>query len=182
MMKLLLRSSKGRHFFRYLTNIAITKIPLLAIRMQWWRLLFVVGPDSVILRSVTIRHPRNIIIGRSVNVNQNCILDSRGGEIVIGDYVDIAPQVNVWTLQHDPQDPNFGTKGGPVTIEDFAWLGNRAIVLPSVTIGKGAVVAAGAVVTKDVPAWTIVGGIPARKIGERNPNQHPRKPYRPFLL
>ncbi|NJC26113.1 acetyltransferase-like isoleucine patch superfamily enzyme [Lewinella antarctica] len=140
------------------------------------------GKDCAIMRGFRIRDPRNISMGDFVNINQNCMLDSRGGAVKIGNYVDIAPEVNVWTLQHDPQDPNFGTKGGGVILEDFVWIGNRAIILPGVTIGKGAVVATGAVVTKDVAPWTIVGGVPAKKIGERNANQNPRKAYGAYLL
>ncbi len=110
------------------------------------------------------------------------MIDSRGGCIRIGNYVDISPEVNIWTLEHDPQDPKFASKGGDVIIEDFVWIGNRAVILPNTIIGKGAVVAAGAVVNKEVEPYTIVGGVPAKKIGERNPNQEPRKPYKPFLL
>jgi acetyltransferase-like isoleucine patch superfamily enzyme len=76
----------------------------------------------------------------------------------------------IWTLEHDPQSPDFATVGGPVTIEDYAWVGCRVVILPGVCIGKGAVVAAGAVVTKDVPPYAIVGGVPARTIGERAPD------------
>lgn len=177
-----LKYSRSRHFIRYFTNTIVTRIPLICIRIWWWRKLFEIGEESVILRNVTIRNPRNISIGRRVNINQGSMLDSRGGEIIIGDFVDIAPEVNIWTLQHDPQDPDFGTKGGPVIIGDYVWMGNRAVILPGVKIGKGAVVATGAVVTKSIPAWTIVGGVPAKKIGERNPNQNPRHSYRPFLL
>ena len=57
---------------------------------------------------------------------------------------------------------------GLVKIEDYAWICSRAIILPNVTIGKGAVVASGAVVTKNVDAYTVVGGIPAKKIADRN--------------
>ena len=73
----------------------------------------------------------------------------------------------IWTMEHDPQDSYYGVKGGAVTIEDYAWISCRVVILPGVTIGKGAVVAAGAVVTKDVAPYTIVGGVPAKKIGTR---------------
>jgi maltose O-acetyltransferase len=181
-MKHLLTYSRPRHFLRYLTNTIITRLPILVVRMFWWRLFISMGSNCNILRQVTVRDLRNISLGDTVNINQYCMLDSRGGPIRIGSNVDIAPEVNIWTLQHDPQSPDFATKGGGVTIEDFVWLGNRAVILPGVTIGRGAVVATGAIVTKDVAAWTIVGGIPAKKIGERNPDQSPRQPFRPFLL
>ena len=77
----------------------------------------------------------------------------------------------MWTDQHDYNDPDFKLKNGkrgPIRIGDRAWIGPNVIILHSVTIGEGAVVAAGAVVTKDVPPYTLVGGVPAKVIGERN--------------
>ena len=70
-------------------------------------------------------------------------------------------------MEHDPQHPDFDCRGGPVTIGDRAWIGARAIILPNTRIGEGAVVSAGAVVTRDVDPYTIVGGNPARPVGER---------------
>lgn len=95
------------------------------------------------------------------------MLDARKG-IYIGDNVSLSMGVWIWTMEHDPQDPYYRGKGGPVTIEDYVWLSCRVVVLPGVTIGKGAVVAAGAVVSADVAPYSIVGGIPAKRIGERN--------------
>jgi len=94
-------------------------------------------------------------------------LDARRG-LVIGNYVNFSSEVMIWTLQHDHNSPTFADKGGKVVIGDRAWISCRAIILPGVTIGEGAVVAAGAVVTKDVAPYTIVGGIPAKEIGKRN--------------
>ncbi len=73
----------------------------------------------------------------------------------------------IWTMEHDPQDPYYRGTGGPVNIHDYAWISCRVVILPDVTIGKGAVVAAGAVVTKDVAPYAIVGGVPAKTIGKR---------------
>ncbi|MGO4784646.1 acyltransferase [Cryobacterium sp. W22_MBD10_FK3] len=87
--------------------------------------------------------------------------------IAIGNNVNIGGYVQIFTLEHDPQAEDFGVQGGPVSIGDMAYIATRAIILPGVTIGEGAVVAAGAVVTKDVPPYTIVGGVPARFIGDR---------------
>ncbi len=67
-----------------------------------------------------------------------------------------------------PQRPGFGVRGGPIVVEDFAWVSFRATVLPGVRIGRGAVVAANSVVTADVEEFTVVGGIPARLIGTRS--------------
>lgn len=90
-----------------------------------------------------------------------------GGGVIIGNNVDIAQEVNIWTEQHDYNSPDFVSIEKPVVIEDYAWIASRATILPGVTIGRGAVVACGAVVTKDVPPLCIVAGVPAKQIGIR---------------
>jgi acetyltransferase-like isoleucine patch superfamily enzyme len=74
----------------------------------------------------------------------------------------------IYNAQHDIESPTFSAVIEPVVIKDYVFVGPRAIILPGVTIEKGAVVAAGAVVTKNVEAFSVVGGIPAKVIGERN--------------
>lgn len=167
---------------RYLHNIFVANVPWRAFRMAFYRRFFEIGPECTILMNLKIRRMYGLILGRNVNINQKCMLDTRGGNITIGNYVDIAPEVNIWTLEHDFNHADFPSVGAPVVIEDFVWIANRAIILPGVKIGKGAVVAAGAVVTKDIAPWTIVGGVPAKKIGDRNPKQNPRQFFDPFLL
>lgn len=181
-MRFLLKYSRIHHILRWFSNVFWSHIPFRCIRHSWWRQFIKLGKHSNIMMGFRVRALINVEIGNTTNINPWCMFDSRGGKISIGDNVDIAPEVNIWTLEHDPNDADFATKGGPVTIEDFVWIGSRATILPKVTIGKGAVVATGAVVAKDVAPWTIVGGVPAKKIGERNPNQKQRKPYKPFLL
>ncbi len=182
MLKTLSRSSKVRHLFRWISNSFFGKIPINRIRHGWFRMFIKVGKQSNIMTGFQVRKLEGIEVGCFTNINPNCLFDSRGGKIEIGDNVDIAPQVNIWTLEHDPQDSDFTTRGGSVIIKDFVWIGNRATILPNVIIGEGAVIATGAVVTKDVLPWTIVGGVPAKKIGDRNSKQNQRKPYKPFLL
>ena len=135
-----------------------------------------------IMMGFRVRKLEGITLGINTNVNPGCMFDSRGGTIILGNYVDIAPEVNIWTLEHNLNDPNFATQQGSVVIEDYAWICNRAIILPGVTVGQGAVVASGAVVTKDVSAWSIVGGVPAKVIGQRSQQQNPRKAYRPYFI
>jgi maltose O-acetyltransferase len=80
------------------------------------------------------------------------------------------------------QDPDFVESFAPVVIGDRVWIGLRALVLGGVTIGEGAIVAAGAVVTKDVAPYTIVAGVPAVSVGERTRGLRYELDYRPNWL
>jgi maltose O-acetyltransferase len=137
------------------------------------------GNGCGILMGCEIRRGDRISLGNNVVVNRGVLLDGRGGLLTIGDNVDIAQEAVIWTLGHDPHDDYHRDKPGPVTIGDYAWIGHRAIIMPGVTIGRGAVVAAGAVVTRDVPPMTIVGGVPAKTIGVRRSKLLYRKFHRP---
>jgi acetyltransferase-like isoleucine patch superfamily enzyme len=121
---------------------------------------------STIYHGFEVRAARRLRIGARSSIGNGAILDARAG-IEIGEDVNLSTGVHVWTGQHDWQDPDFGYDGRPVRIGDHAWISTRVTVLPGCTIGEGAVVAAGAVVTGDVAAYTVVGGIPAKVIGTR---------------
>lgn len=88
-------------------------------------------------------------------------------KLTIGNHVDIASGVMIYNSEHDVNSEDFHAISAPVEIGDYVFIGPRAIILPGVKIGQGAIVAAGAVVIKDVPACMIVGGVPAIVIGER---------------
>ena len=107
-----------------------------------------------------------VSIGANSRINRDCSIDVRGG-VRIGDNVSISPEVVISTAAHSAFDPEFRVELRPVVIEDQVWIGMRAMILGGVTLGRGSVVAAGAVVTKDVPPLTIVAGIPARPVGTR---------------
>jgi acetyltransferase-like isoleucine patch superfamily enzyme len=92
--------------------------------------------------------------------------------ITIGEDVAISSRVMIWTLEHDPQDAHFNCRGSHVSIGNKVWIGARAILLPGITVGDGVVISAGAVVAADVEPYAIVGGVPAKKIGERNRDLH----------
>lgn len=128
-----------------------------------------IGPGTVIYNRCEIRDPKNISIGSNCAIGDHSVLDGRGG-LQIGDCVNFSTATWVWTNTHDPQCSEFGLKVGKVVIGNHAWICSRATVLPGVTIGDGAVVAAHAVAVKDVPPYTIVGGVPAKKLGDRNRN------------
>ena len=90
-----------------------------------------------------------------------------GGGLILGNNVDIAQEVNIWSEQHDYNNPSFKAIKKSVFIDDYVWIASRATILPGVHIGRGAVVACGAIVSKDVPPLAIVGGVPAHIIGYR---------------
>ena len=122
--------------------------------------------DVSMFASVDIRNPRGLSIDSGCSIGPKVLLDARKG-LKIGKNVTIAYDTIIWTLHHDMNASDFCTIGAETIIEDYAWICSRSILLPGVHIGEGAVVASGAVVTKDVEPYTVVGGIPAKKIGER---------------
>lgn len=126
-----------------------------------------VGKGTSFLLGVEFRHGRNITIGNHCVINKKVLLDGRGGKLLIGDNVDIAQETNIWTLGHDVNSDWHGDKHGDVIIEDYVWIASRVTILPGVKIGRGAVIAANSVVTKDVLPMTINGGIPTKVLGER---------------
>ncbi len=116
--------------------------------------------------SVKIWAPWNLALGNYVAIDDNVNLYSVD-QISIGTKVAISREVFVCTASHDITKPNRPLITAPIRICDGVWIGARAIILPGVTIGEGAVIAAGAVVTKDVEPWTVVGGNPAKFIKNR---------------
>lgn len=124
-----------------------------------------VGEHVRLRMPVVIYHPKQISVGEYVDIGEFVVLRGAQG-LVIGSRVLIAASVVITTVGHPITPPRYGVnEGGPVTIEDDVWIGAGAVILPNVTIGRGAVVAAGAIVTRSVDANTIVAGNPARPIG-----------------
>lgn len=154
-------------FFLHLIGL----IPFHRIRRFFYRLSGIkIGKGSTIHMGARFYNPRNIIVGEDTIIGEGVVLDGRT-KLVIGNHVDIASEVMIYNSEHDINDKNFKAVVQPVIIEDYVFIGPRVIVLPGVKIGKGAIVAAGAVVTKDVPPFAIVGGVPAKIIGERHLKQ-----------
>jgi len=125
-----------------------------------------IGKKSKIHVGARFFELKNIEIGEDSLVGEFAFLDGRD-KLKIGNHVDIASQVLIYNSEHDVESEDFQVTIAPVEISDYVFVGPRAIILPGVKIGKGAVIAAGAVVTKDVENYKIVGGIPAKEIGER---------------
>ena len=146
--------------------------PIRYLRQHVCRLLLArYGEESTISDHVKLIAPGNIHVGRYVGVANKVLLDGRGG-IEVGDYTMIGVESIVLTAthRHDRLDIPMCEQGmvhASVMIGQDVWIGMRALILPGVTIEDQAIVAAGAVVTKDVPCRAIVGGVPARIIRMR---------------
>ncbi len=140
------------------------------------------GEKTAVQMNCRFLHGKNVFLGNHNVLNFGTLLDGRRYKITIGDQVAIGPEASILTLGHDPRSPDFADQGGAVHIGSYVWIGYRALILPGVTIGEGAVVGAGAVVTQDVPPYTIVAGNPAKPIGERPRDLRYELHYRPPFL
>lgn len=166
----------------YLYRTWIMYVPFHTFRLFFIKkTLSQVGRDCFFAMGVETRRGKNIILGNHCIINKNVLLDGRGGTLTLGDNVDIAQEVNIWTLSHDPNDDFHTTRGADVTIEDYVWIASRATILPGIRVGRGAVVAAGSVVTKDVPPRSIVAGVPAKVIGQRTSELSYTLNHRPWF-
>jgi len=142
-------------------------VPSHFIRRFFYRLFGAkIGSGSTIHTGAVFYNIANLKIGKDTIIGESVVLDGRE-EIIIGDHVDFASEVMIYNSHHDIHSEDFKAISALVTIGDFVFIGPRAIILPGVNIGRGAVVAAGAVVTKDVEDFKIVAGVPAKEIGER---------------
>jgi maltose O-acetyltransferase len=142
------------------------------LRAAYWRVFMKsLGKGSRISHKVKVLSAPNISIGDEVHITNNVILDGRGG-ITIGDDVLVGYESIIMTSMRNYRDPDVpvrlqGSTRKPVVIGRDVWLGTRVIVLPGAKIGDGAIVGSGAVVTKDVPPFSVVAGVPAETIGKR---------------
>ena len=151
----------------YLYNAFLTHIPSYALRGFYLRrILRIRMGRGVAVHMGCFITGRDISIGDHSVINRRVHLDGRK-PLRIGRNVSISPECYFVTLDHRTDSPDFETVEGPVSVGDYAWIGARAMILPGVELGEGAVVGAGAVVTRPVAPFAIVAGVPAKPIGER---------------
>ncbi len=153
----------------YVANHIVNRIPLVGVRIRAYSAIGVTfdAPVSTnIGLGVEMWSARGLSIGARSTIGQRSYIDARGGVRIDSD-VSISRGVAVLTAEHVVDDPHFGATLGRVHFEQRSWVGVGAIVLPGVRVGEGAVIAAGAIVTKDVAPYAVVAGNPARLIGTR---------------
>jgi acetyltransferase-like isoleucine patch superfamily enzyme len=125
-----------------LVCLCIAYIPSHTLRKCFVRALGArIGKKVAFFHGFEVRSPNRLRVGDGTIIGYNAILDARGG-IHIGRNINLSSEVAIWTDQHDPMSPDFVEIRRPVVIEDHAWVSFRATILPGVTIGEGAVVAA----------------------------------------
>jgi acetyltransferase-like isoleucine patch superfamily enzyme len=170
-------------FLSYTYSHILGRLPSHQLRMSYLKTyLAQVGQKTSVQMRCRFLNGRKIHLGDRNIINFGCLLDGRHYQIKTGSDVSIGPEATILTLGHDPQSPEFADRGGDVIIGDRVWIAYRAIILPGVTIGEGAVIGAGSVVTKDVPPYTIVAGNPARFIKNRNSHLNYQLNYQPWLM
>nr|WP_279663758.1 acyltransferase [Ectobacillus ponti] len=155
------------------------------IILSWMKMIFFVsiakfyrqskikkGVNSKIYFNAFIKYPDHITLGDNVFINYDCILwAAPNGKIKVGNDVLLGPGVKIIASNHGTSAEQLirlnPWDDGDITIENDVWIGANTIILKGITIGQGAVIAAGSIVNKDVPPYTIYGGAPAKKIRDR---------------
>lgn len=159
----------------------IMHMPFAFIRNFCGRLIFKkMAKGAQLSRHIHIICPQRISLGENVFINRNVVLDGRQG-LEIGDNTDVGEFSSIWSLQHNPDENNHKSKGGVTCIEDHVWIAPHSIILPGVKVSRGAVIATGSVVTKDVDPLCVVGGVPARFIKKRNNDLHYQLKYKIYF-
>lgn len=162
-------------------NTIINKIPSRHMRKLFYKVMGAeLGKGTYLCRRVEVLFPKGLKLADGVSVGWFAELDARGG-IYIDHDTNISSHVKMITGSHDVQDPNFTADFQPIKIGHHCWIATGATILQGISIGDGAIIAAGAVVTKNVEPFTIVGGVPARCIGKRSEILHYKVSAPPFL-
>lgn len=162
-------------------NEFVARLPFLRARMLAYRALGVSFEDpasSTIMMHTSVHKPNRIMVGPHSIIGRYCLLDGRGG-ITIGANVNVSSYTLMITGTHDLDSPRFEASFAPIVVEDYAWLATRVTVLPGVTVGRGAVIAAGALLTRDAAPMTVYTGVPARPVRARTAEPEYEQNFRP---
>ncbi|MBI3761487.1 MAG: acetyltransferase [Chloroflexi bacterium] len=169
----------------YALNYIVGRVPSHRFRQMYYRRVcgMTIGRDTVIALDCHFTGDKlhEIEFGDRVSIPPGAFFVA-GAKIKIGDDVVFGHRVELYTSDHDPDDPAFARRDAPIVVEDRAFIASRAIILPGVTVGRGAVVAAGSVVTRDVPPFTIVAGVPARVVRDRGAREFSYRQTGPLPL
>lgn len=138
---------------------------------------FGIGQDCSVLMNCSFDCAENFTLGKNSVINSRCRIDNRG-QVIIGENVSISQEVIILTADHDIDSADFRGQNKTVRIEDYVWIGTRVTILPGVTVGRGALIGAGSVVTRDVAPFTIVAGVPAKVIRKRREDLNYKTSYR----
>lgn len=149
-------------------NILINKIPSHHVRLAWLRLGGAkIGKGSSLWRNTEVLGMHNLVIGDDTVIGWHCQVDARAG-LVIGNHVAIASHVLIIAGSHDLQAAEFWSISGPIYIDDYVWIGSRALIGFGSRLGYGSVISANTVVGKTVAPYKIIGGTGAKIMGERS--------------
>ena len=170
----------------YLPNHIINNIPNAKLRLLYYKYILKhkIDNSAYICMNVYIyasMYKNFMYIGKNTIINRLCVLDARE-KLYIGNNVNISSEVAIYTGGHKIDSPSFEYYGKPVEIEDYVWIGTRAMIMPGVRIGKGAMIMPGSIVTKNVGDFEIIAGIPGKRIGYRNKNLNYNLTWRGIFL
>lgn len=153
----------------FVWHAAVSVLPSYTLRRLWFTKMLGNRCNSAVAlhRGVKLFSTGGIDIAEDTTINRDVTLDGRG-QLHIGRHVSISEGVKILTAGHDIDSSDFALRLAPVRISDWVWIGANALIMPGVTIGEGAVVGAGSVVTRDVQPYTVVAGSPARFVRSRH--------------
>ncbi len=169
-------------FKSYLYNHWLTNFPSNRVRVAYLRhvLDYRIG-NRTFIHMGCFFDGSQIAIGDNSVIGRECFLGGSGGALTIKNNVSITARSYMFCASHDPNSPTFEAVYGDVVIDDYAWIGAGATIQPGVHIGRGAVLGAVAVATKDVPDYGIWAGVPAKQIGTRSPTLSYTLDYSPYF-
>lgn len=157
------------HFFAfYITNYLIAFVPIRFVRNFWYKCVLqtTIGKKTYIDMGIYFMCPWRLQIGSFTHINRRCFIDSRAS-VKIGNSVCISHSVSIITASHDINSKKFLSVEKEIVIGDYVFVGANATILQGVSIGTGAVVCAGSVVTKNIEPYSVVAGVPAKVISKR---------------